>query len=351
MAGLASRLADRGHQVSLLTFQDGDDQYPVADAVQRLRLPQATGSSLPVVGRIQALRRRWRALGQQIVASRPDVVLSFCDRNNVDVLIALSEKGRQRTKVPVVVCERSDPSQQSAGRWRQIARRRLYPKAATVVALTKTAASYLSTFSGNVVVIPSAVDSPLVLSNRDQAGQQRSIVAAGRLEPEKGFDRLIRAFALGLGSNQDWKLIIYGQGSQLETLRDLAKQFSVDKRVNFPGWVSPLAPALAEATIFCLSSRYEGFPSVVMEAMSMGVPTISVDCESGPREIITQGVDGWLVEPTEAALAAGLKHLVADKPLRESLGQQGRKIAERLGWSAMVDQYESMLKTCSHDSA
>ena len=346
MAGLASRLAQRGHQVSLLTFQGGEDQYAVADAVQRLRLPSTHGTGIPVLGRVQGLRRRWQTLADQLIASQPDVVLSFCDRNNVDVLIALGAATSQQTKLPVVVCERSDPSQQSAGRWRQVARRRLYSKAAAVVALTQTSANHLLPFGGNVVVIPSAVEEPTSFSDRDLACQQHSIVAAGRLEPEKGFDRLIKAFAMGLQASPAWKLIIHGQGSQLESLQDLAKQLGISERVTFPGWTSPLAPAIAEATVFCLSSRYEGFPSVVMEAMSMGVPTLSVDCESGPREIITHGVDGWLVEPTEEALAAGLKQLVENEAERERLGREGKKITQRFGWPAMVDQYERLLEEC-----
>jgi glycosyltransferase involved in cell wall biosynthesis len=212
-----------------------------------------------------------------------------------------------------------------------------------VVALTDRAAEHLRSFSSRVCVIPSGIDPPQQLSDRSVAAENKRIVGAGRLEAEKGFDRLVEAFAHATATSPGWKLVIYGEGSLRQALQDRCAALGIDRRVEFPGWVSPLQPELAKATIFCLSSRYEGFPSVLLEAMSMGVPAISVDCESGPRKIIDHGLNGLLVEPTASGLADGLARWIRDADHRETLAKAGRNVLQRYSFDAMTDQYEALL--------
>ena len=92
-----------------------------------------------------------------------------------------------------------------------------------------------------------------------------------------------------------------------------------------------------------MSSNYEGFPSVLLEAMSLGVPSISVDCESGPREIIHDRETGLLVQLDDRHLASGIRSLIEDNALRESIGKRGKTIVDRFGWDTMVEKYEQVL--------
>lgn len=338
MAGLTSRLAARGHLVTLVTFDDGQsDRHAVAPNVARVYL-NLTADALGWFGKYRQVRRRHRALAAAVRRSNPDVVLSFCDRTNVDALMAL-----RKNSVPVVVCERSEPARQSLGTFWNTLRRQNYRRAATVVALTDTAAEFLRSFSTRVCVIPSGIDPPTILSDRSVAAEQKHIIGAGRLEVEKGFDRLIEAFAIATDKSPKWKLTIYGDGSLRDSLERMAVELQIDQRVSFPGWTTPLQPRLAQATIFCLSSRYEGFPSVLLEAMAMGVPSISVDCESGPRQIIAHGLNGLLVEPSVQGIAEALKRWIKTPDHRETLGQAGREVLARYSFDAMVDQYEELL--------
>ena len=339
MAGLASRLSSRGHQLSLVTFYDGvSDRHSVNKGVKRVRLNLSSDAN-GLLARIRQIRSRHRAIHDTIAELSPDVVLSFCDRTNMDVLLSSTE-----FSPPIVVSERSDPARQSLGFTRNLLRKRVYRRAACVVALTETSADYLRTFSGHVSVIPSAIGPPPFSSDRSTASDAKTIVGAGRLESEKGFDRLLNAFAQSTADHPTWRLVIYGDGSQRENLLRQADKLGILDRFQLPGWVQPLAEDLSKATLFCLSSRYEGFPSVLLEAMSMGVPSLSVDCESGPRAIILHGRNGFLVESSVRGMADGISRMITHVKEREAMATVGKKVVQEFGWKSMVDRYEDVLR-------
>lgn len=340
MAGLASRLSEKGHHVTLITFGDGaDDRHDVAEGVLRDDLNLAPGR-FGVFGKWFDIRRRYRALRGAVDRCHADVVLSFCDRNNIDVLMAL-----RRSRTPVVACERSDPAQQSLGFFRERLRQKTYRSAASIIALTETSARFLRQIQSKVVVIPSAIDPPPLMSDRKIASSNKTIVSVGRLEHEKGFDRLIEAFSIATKEDASWKLVIHGEGSERSMLEQAAQSHGVSDRVALPGWTRPVWRPLSEATLFCLPSRYEGFPSALLEAMSMGVPSLSVDCESGPRAIIRHGENGLLVDPSVKGIVEGLRRWMEDREERERLALEGRSVVEQFSWSKMVDAYEAALRS------
>ncbi|MEO1525960.1 MAG: glycosyltransferase [Planctomycetota bacterium] len=339
MAGLASRLSERGHRVSLITYSRTDpDRYSVHQSVERHSLDVLSQSSFAPL-RILGPFRRQAMMKRVIEKIAPQIVLSFCDRNNIDVLMVLRKK-----QLPVIVCERSDPSKQSLGWiWNRV-RRMVYPAAAAVVALTENSSRHLGQFCDAVEVIPSAVDDPPTQSDRNVAAAQKQVVGVGRLEHEKGFDRLIKAFANATTEHPDWSLAIYGEGSQQAALEKLITERSLSGRVEFHGWVRPIWDSIARATMFCLPSRYEGFPSALLEAMAVGVPSISVDCESGPRAIVRTGENGLLVDPSVDGLTEGIRRWIEDPTERERIGQAGPAVTKEFGWTQMVDRYEALMR-------
>ena len=121
------------------------------------------------------------------------------------------------------------------------------------------------------------------------------VVAMGRLSPEKGFDLLIDAFARLAAQHADWRLEIAGEGPERDALQRQIDAAGLQPQVQLVGWVSDPERFLSRSALFVMSSRYEGFPVALLEAMACGVPVISFDCDSGPREIIRPDVDGVLV--------------------------------------------------------
>lgn len=371
MASLASRLSQRSHEVTLVTLGDGaGDRHEVDTSVQRRRL-NLLFQQKSWLGKVSGNRRRIVELRNALSGISPDVVLSFCDRTNI--LAGFScPKG-----VPLVLSERSDPSQQTLGRVWEWLRDRSYCRADHLIALSETSAQHLQRrFSVPLTVIPSAVDMPPVRSDRTTAQANQLVIGIGRLEPEKGFDRLIHAFAQADYESSNWRLRILGEGSCREALQELVQQLGLQDRVELPGWVRPVWNELAAATMFVLPSRYEGFPSALLEAMVVGVPSIAVDCESGPRAILAEPhwqaevasqshggtrphggsapvaateftqdhVPGGLLVPNDtASMADAMRGFMADWQTRERTGRQGIEVAERFSWQKLVDRYEAVL--------
>lgn len=343
MAGLTSALAERGHELVLITLDDaGSDRHAVHRDVVRMALGVMRDSRGGIDSLVNTRRRLW-AIRAAVSASRPDVVLSFCDRTNVSVLAAMLG-----TSIPVVVAERSDPAQQHLGRWWERARRLTYRRASRVIALTETAAAHLRQLSPRPVeVIPSAIEAPPNTSDRAVAVANQQVIAMGRLAPEKGFKRLLDAFATATIASPGWSLRILGEGPERGALEKRTEQHRLGDRVSLPGWVRPVWGELARSTLFVLPSHYEGFPSALLEAMAVGVPSLAVDCDSGPRAIIEHDVNGYLVANNTAALAEGMLSLMHDVDKRERLGAAGRSVLERFSWPSMVAAYERVLTDAS----
>lgn len=355
MAGLASRLATQGHQVTLITLDDGRrDRHPVGAEVRRICMDVMGVSGSPLAA-VRNNAHRLLRLRQTLRDVAPQVVLSFCDRTNVLVLAAT-----RGTDLPVVVAERSDPRYQPLPwAWRQ-ARPLLYRRAAALVALTAPVAAVMSRWNRHsAAVIPSAVDPPPPPAAADVlpdnliplSSDRQRIVAVGRLAVEKGHDRLINAFAAVADHRPDWDLLIAGEGPERASLEAQVLRCGLAGRVRFCGWVQPIWPLLQAADLFALTSRHEGFPSALLEAMAAGVTPLAVDCESGPRAIIRHDVDGWLVaarpeDPAglQSALATALNRLTADAALRQRLGSAATAVVHRFGWPAMVEAYERLLQ-------
>ncbi len=343
MASLCSRLAARGHDVTLITLDDGcRERHSVDSAVKRKRL-NVMSNSRSWLAKFTNTRNRVLRVRAAIAAAAPEVVLSFCDRTNILTLMAA-----RGLSLPVIVSERSDPAQQQLGTAWEWLRNRTYRQAATIVALTEASAEHLrSRFSVPVVVIPSAVDSPPIVSDRRSASQAKRILSIGRLEYEKGFDRLLDAFAQLPESYNDWSLRILGEGSARADLESRIRSLGLSARVTMPGWIEPIWDELASATFFVLPSRYEGFPSALMEAMAIGVPAMAVDCESGPRAILRDPSWGMLVPNEVGALSNGIRRLIEQPDFREQLGAAGKQVTQHFGWDAMIDCYETLLENAA----
>jgi glycosyltransferase involved in cell wall biosynthesis len=173
----------------------------------------------------------------------------------------------------------------------------------------------------------------------------RVVVAAGRLTPQKGFDLLIPAFADVARGHPGWQLRIHGAGPQRAELRRLILEHNLYSSVFLMGPTAQLGEALAQGSIFVLSSRFEGFGMVIVEAMSKGLAVVSFDCPRGPSEIITDGRDGVLVPGLDvAALGTAIGELAGDRQRRAELGQAAIETARRYDRGAIGARWDALLR-------
>ncbi|MEI6985419.1 MAG: glycosyltransferase family 4 protein [Rhodospirillaceae bacterium] len=343
MSNLANAWAARSDHVSLITLAPPEPPpfFPLHPAIEYRPLGLMARSA----GRVEALRAnlyRLVRLRRAIAAARPDAVLSFGTEMNVLTVLATLGLG-----LLVVVSERADPRHYPYGRSWRLLRRVTYPLADWVVVQTKTVAALFG--GGRRVVIipnplPTMMDAPTQPPTTRPLATRPCIIAAGRMTAQKGFDLLLEAFSRVAADHPTWSLIILGDGEQRAALTNRANAPDLAGRVLLPGVVDDPAAVMRGADLFMLPSRFEGFPNVLCEAMACGLPVIAADCDSGPRDIVTDGVDGLLIPPDDIdALAAALDRLLADAALREKLAAAAPALSVRLALPAILARWDALL--------
>lgn len=169
------------------------------------------------------------------------------------------------------------------------------------------------------------------------------VIAAGRLTPQKAFDRLIDAFAMLVPDHPDWRLHLYGKGRLRTDLVEQIERLGLGRQVQLMGFSDQFEARLAEAAVCALSSQYEGLPLVLLEAMSKGVPMVSFDCPEGPRQLIEHGVNGLLVDDGDVdALTVALAQVMDDDALRLRLGAGALASATRYLPDGVCEQWEAL---------
>ena len=182
----------------------------------------------------------------------------------------------------------------------------------------------------------------------DEISDQSSkvVIAAGRLTKLKGYDLLLRAFAQVAEVDDAWELRIFGRGPEEAALQRQIARLGLAGRAHLMGRTNTMSTEMARGSVFALSSRHEGLPMVIIEAMGAGLPVVSFDCQRGPADLVEHGVDGLLVPPADVdGLARGLLTVIQDRELRESMATAARAKAgtftvERIGehWEELMHE-------------
>ncbi len=346
MAHLARCWAERGNDVAVVTLDSvATDSYPLVEGVTRIGLGLAGDSH----GWLQAIsnnRQRIRALHDVLRQRSPQTVVSFIDRMNVVTLKAATSLGD-----PVIVSERIDPRHHEPGRiWRWL-RRRTYPLCTAQVVLTHSVRDWCRQLAPRqpVHVIPNPARRPETGStdaSREWAPADRSVLLGmGRLHPQKGFDRLLPIFARLRSAHPNWHLVLLGEGDERARLEAQVRDLGLQQHVSLPGWVSDVDGALSRSDLFVLPSRYEGFGNVVAEALACGVPVVTMDCPSGPGEIVRDGVDGLIVPAEDTArLEQALDRVMGDAQLRDQFSARGPEVLDRFSEQKFLAQWDAVLE-------
>lgn len=173
----------------------------------------------------------------------------------------------------------------------------------------------------------------------------KQVIAVGRYVPQKGFDRLIPAWQLVARKHPDWILRIYGDGMR-EQLQQQIDSLGITASCILEPTVSNIVDKYCESSIFALSSRFEGFGMVIIEAMACGVPPVSFTCPCGPRDIISDGKDGLLVEDGNIEqLAEKISYLIENEDIRKKMGQQARMDVQRFRIENIAEQWKQLFES------
>ncbi|MBU2532978.1 MAG: glycosyltransferase [Alphaproteobacteria bacterium] len=310
--------------------------YDPAIALHTMTADEMTGS--PAMANLK--QTRW--LRREIQRIRPDVLVSFLMKTNVKCLAATS-----LTDVPVIVSERNNPNLQVASRFWQPAFHALAARAAAIVMQTEAALLTLpKRIQAEAVVIPNPCMALDVPPKTLQGGSR--VVAVGRLDEQKGFDLLIEAFAMALSAVPALTLTIFGEGPERPRLEKLIAEHGIAANVSLPGNTSAPQGWVESADIFVLSSRFEGFSNVLVEAMAAGIPSIAFDCPWSPAEIISDQRYGRLVpEKDIGQMARAIEALATDAALYQELAINGPTAVAMLAPSRIMTRWDQVIDTAA----
>jgi glycosyltransferase involved in cell wall biosynthesis len=344
---LANGLAERGYTVDLVVVEGG----PLAsDVAGEVRLVELDGSRRPLVGIggcVLSIRR-------YITHHEPAILFSAMTFVNVLTVLATY---RSKAETAVVATEHDTFGMNPTvkGRIVEAAATPAYRAADHVVAVSRGVADSVRRQTGVDDSCVSVLYNPVEVAEIQRESREPVdhpwldddsldvVLSVGRLESQKDQATLVRAFATVHERRPETRLLLTGTGSREAALVDLAASLGISDVVSLPGYVDNVYGYMRRADVFALSSRHEGLPTVLIEALACGCPVVSTDCPSGPREILDDGTYGRLVPVGDpASLADGVVDSLKDSTDPDALRSRANDFAA----DAAVDEYITFVETC-----
>lgn len=208
------------------------------------------------------------------------------------------------------------------------------------VVLTEEDAVLWRSHLQNVEVIPNSVT---FHTNQLASVGNKIVLAVGRLEFQKGFDRLLEVWRLIHQRNSDWKLHIYGDGQDKKALMSIVEQNNMSESITFFPPTKDIQQVLLSGSVYAMTSRFEGFPMILIEAMSCGLPVVSFACKCGPSDIISDSEDGFLIEDGNVSdFAEKLSELMQNPQLILQMGALAKHNMERFSEQEVMGKWEKL---------
>lgn len=338
VSNLANYLSNN-NDITIIVFQKAKIEYKINSKVKVIELDNKEKYKIKIFRNI----KRFVKLNNIIKKEKYDVTLSFLPKPSYMVLFL-----KKIRKNKVIVSIRNDPKVEYKSKLNKFLMKWLYPNADGFVFQTNEAKSF---FSNNIQnkskIILNSVDEEFIIDKPYVGSREKVLVSVGRLEKQKNHLMLINAFANIHKEFPDYKLIIYGEGSLRSELEETIKKLNLDDYVLLPGIEDDIKEKIYKASLFILSSDYEGMPNALIEAMVLGIPCISTDCPcGGPRELIVDEKNGFLTEMGNVELLSNkIKSILKNKYDLNKLSEESNKLKNRINPNRINKEWEDYLKS------
>ena len=336
----ANQLSRNGYDVSVLLYGRSENEYPVDDSV-KIHTVADNYEDYQKLSYFNRLKKM-RALVKKI---KPDIMINFLPR--MQIWMMLSTLGMRLNRVetvrvsPWVVCKNN--------KYERFLWRKCFAKANKIIVQTAEQGEYFNKKTQKkCVVIPNPISEQYRENGKiAYSDENKEFVAVGRIMIQKNYDMMFRAFAKALDKKPNLKLSIFGVGNLESELNDLISELNMQENIKFMGRSSNISQELLKRDAFLMSSNYEGMPNALAEAMATGLVCISTDCRTGPKDLIDEGVNGFLV-PTgneEKMAEAIIKVAEMSKEESEKMGKAARNkvlnfCSEQNSYNRLVDLIE-----------
>lgn len=351
----ANYWAEKGHEVILLTHRDPTCKsfFPLLPSVINVYtgdLPcRSTIDIIPGVYSFRVIKTRISQLRSAIKKVSPDIVITtmhgsenfFLDKcvantpiigvNHISYNLRIGSY--ERTKIKKI-----------AAYVLFIFQLRTFRKYRQIVTLSKTEALIWNKLGCNSIFIPNSVDSTKIKKHAHVCN--KTIVTVGRLDYLKGHDRLLDVWERIANKYPDWTLLFIGDGPLMNIYKNRSKETGIERQIQFLGKRDDVYNILSSCSIFAFTSRSESFGMVILEALSCGIPVITYDCENGPRDIIDNYYNGFIIKDGDIeSYIKRLEDLINNCSIRDSFSKNGYKTIERFDNYIVMEQWKMLLES------
>ena len=347
IVNLANYLSDRGHEVKILNYYYSDCPFKLRNNINRCYLYKRQNKATLIKKLFihfftkaylsSVVRNRLRKLKHFIKNNRTDCYLVMLESATIDLL-----KLRRYITCPIIASERNYPEN-----YPEIVKKQLYQlsvNADAYVFQTKAAKACYGPSIRKNIVIPNAVNEDFMNISASVYSRRKTIINAGRLEQQKNQALLIKAFQKsGLS---DYTLEIYGEGPLRNQLQEQIDTLGLNNIVFLKGYTDQIKSVMSEASLFALSSDYEGIPNVLLEAMATGLPCITTDfAGGGAHTLIDEGKTGIIVpKGDETALANAMRNILTNRELYQQIAENAKKKIEQFNPETIYAKWEQFIE-------
>ena len=338
VCNLSNYLLENGENVNIVIFKPGDIKYDLNKNVKVHSLVSAQDFNNNTIKKYHLL---YRELKKFIKQNKTDCYLVFTE---TPILLLLLLKSI--IKVPVIISERNDPD--SYIKPIKILLKILLRRSDGYVFQTDTVKSWYKKYTKKkqMWVIPNAINDEFINQKNDDI-KVKKIVAVGRLETQKNYPMLLKAFSMIDKKYDEYKLEIYGIGPLEAEIKNMIVELGIEQRVILHGFSKSIQKEIKNASLFVMTSTHEGMPNALIEAMALGLPCVVTDCAGGgPRYLINDGINGFLFPVDDVKLLkTRIEMVLSDPILAKTLSTNAIKIQDRLNPKKIYKQWHEVLKS------
>lgn len=326
------------HKITIITCLSDQSLYHLNTQIVHVKIDK-TQKERTQNKSLRFFRRR-KKLEKILKEIKPDIIISFLPEPS---FLALSLKSK--LQIPLIISERSDPALEYRSFIYKIIIKLLYTNGDGFVFQTEDAMKWFDyKTQTKSIIIPNPLTSD-ACRTRYKRNRKKEIVAVGRLVPEKNYQMLFYALKEVLNEFPEYILRIYGEGPLQEELEECKRKLGLDEKIFLMGNKDDIFDWIYDSALFVLSSKVEGMPNSLMEAMALGLPVIATDCPcGGPRFLIDNGDNGILVKNDNVQeMVQGIRNVLSNPELAEKIGQNASKIAEKLAPEKINKKWEDYI--------